>query len=94
MELSDCLWHVMGANDKGEAVRILTELFKTENRKLRTVGLGDSLNDLPMLKAVDIPIVVQKKNGSYDPRVKVKGLRKAKKPGPEGWNEEVLKLLK
>jgi mannosyl-3-phosphoglycerate phosphatase len=87
-------WHIMGENDKGEAVRILKELFEEKLGKVRTVGLGDSLNDLPMLKGVDVPIIVQKPNNSYDPRVKVSGLRKAKKPGPEGWNEEILELLK
>jgi len=90
-------WHIMGQNDKGEAVRILTELFKeaaVKGEKIKTVGIGDSLNDAPMLKAVDISILVQKKNGSYDPRVKCDGLIKANAPGPLGWNEELLKLTK
>lgn len=94
-------WHIMGKNDKGEAVRRLAEIFKkvpsprcSVNGRLKTVGLGDSLNDLPMLLAVDAPILVQKKEGGYDPRVEAPGLVKAKKPGPEGWNAEVLKLLK
>jgi mannosyl-3-phosphoglycerate phosphatase len=86
-------WHIMGDNDKGKAVNILSNYYKRSNPDLKTVGLGDSLNDLPMLQAVDIPILVQKKDGSYDTRVNVNGLIKAKKIGPAGWNEEILRLL-
>ena len=87
-------WHIMGANDKGEAVRVLKELFEEKLGKVETVGLGDSLNDLPMLKAVDIPILIRKNDGSYDERVNVKGLTSSDKPGPGGWNEEILRMLR
>jgi phosphoserine phosphatase len=31
-----------------------------------TVALGDSPNDLPMLRSVDRPIIVEKHGGGYD----------------------------
>ncbi len=87
-------WHIMGDNDKGKAVKILSELYsRTEDCILRTVGLGDSLNDLPMLEAVEIPILVQKKDGSYDSRVDVPGLIRAGAPGPRGWAQAVRSLF-
>ncbi|MFQ5864201.1 MAG: HAD-IIB family hydrolase, partial [bacterium] len=47
-------FHLLGNNDKGKAVKILTSIFKKEwGNQIKTVGLGDSLNDLPMLEAVD-----------------------------------------
>jgi mannosyl-3-phosphoglycerate phosphatase len=86
-------WHIMGNNDKGKAVKILAGLYKMRDRKLKTVGLGDSLNDLPMLQAVDMPILIRKKDGSYDERATVDRLLKTEKPGPSGWNEEILRIL-
>lgn len=86
-------WHIMGENDKGKAVKILVRLFERKLGAVRTVGLGDSLNDLPMLRVVDIPILVQKKDGGYDARVDAPRLIKANAPGPEGWNDEILRLL-
>ncbi len=37
---------------KDKAVKSLSGLFKQGSSKLITVGLGDSLNDLPMLEVV------------------------------------------
>ncbi|MFQ6002507.1 MAG: HAD-IIB family hydrolase [Candidatus Zixiibacteriota bacterium] len=88
-------YHLMGQNNKGKAVNLLTRMYKRNwNTDLLTVGIGDSLNDLPMLKAVDTPILVKQKGNIYDKeileRIKV---RKARSIGPSGWNEAVLDLL-
>jgi len=59
-----------------------------------TIGIGDSLNDLPMLQAVDTAILVQKPTGEYDKTVLAKiEPTLAKGIGPIGWNDAVLKLL-
>ena len=87
--------HLMGANDKGKAVKILTDIFR-ENQpdvNITTAGLGDSLNDLPMLETVDRPFLVRKVLGNYDERIKVKDLVYADGIGPAGWNKAVTKLL-
>ncbi len=86
-------WHIMGNNDKGKAVRILTDLFKSGGGKIESVGIGDSLNDEPMLRSVDVPILVQKPDGSYDARVQVTGLILADAPGPVGWNRMIMRIL-
>lgn len=83
--------HILGANDKGKAVRILTELYKNEARHIKTLGIGDSLNDLPMLEAVDIPVLVQKPDGEYDPEIRLDNLTFADGAGPRGWNSAILK---
>ena len=59
-------WHIMGDNDKGMAVKKLTDLYKKEYDNVKTIGIGDTLNDLPMLQSVDIPLLVQKYNGTHD----------------------------
>jgi len=83
--------HILGRNDKGKAVIILTNIYKSEFDDIKTVGIGDSLNDLPMLQSVDIPIIVQKPNGSYEPEIKLSNLIYADGIGPSGWNSSILK---
>lgn len=85
--------HILGGNDKGKAVRILTGLFERDGGKFKTVALGDSLNDLPMLEAVDLPVLVQKPDGKYDSQIKLENITYADGAGPYGWNSAILKLL-
>lgn len=87
-------YHIMGCNDKGRAVNILTGLYRRTWPGIRTVGVGDSRNDLPMLKAVDIAILVQKPGGIYDPAVTQQGIKKGDGIGPVGWNRELINILR
>jgi len=88
-------FHIMGNSDKGRAVDILKRFYAKQYGKIVTVALGDSPNDIEMLQNVDYPVVVQKKDGSYNRDVlkKVKGCIKADGIGPVGWNKAVIKLL-
>ena len=89
-------FHIMGANDKGIAVQRLVAWFRrAEGGTVRTVGLGDSPNDIPMLRAVNLPVLVARPGGRYDPETSAaipKG-RHAGAIGPQGWNRAVLRLL-
>ncbi len=87
------LFHIMGNHDKGRAVSLLRSRFERQRGPVVAGGLGDGLNDLPMLLAVDRPVLVGKEDGSHDARITVPGLRKTMEPGPAGWNEAVLELL-
>lgn len=87
--------HLTGDTDKGRAAGILLRTFASSGGPLRSVGLGDSPNDLPMLQAVDLPVIVQRPTGQWDP-VLVEHLPwalRAPGVGPEGWNRAVLDLL-
>ena len=67
------LFHLMGENDKGEAASVLLRCYHRQQRmngqaeRIETVGIGDSINDAPLLAMVDYPILVQKPDGSHDP---------------------------
>jgi mannosyl-3-phosphoglycerate phosphatase family protein len=87
------LFHILGDNDKGKAVSILTALYREKYGEVFTAALGDNPNDLPMLMIADHAVVVQKPGGYYEPRIDLPGLIKADGIGPAGWNKEVLKLL-
>ncbi|MDH3595585.1 MAG: HAD-IIB family hydrolase [Rhodospirillales bacterium] len=88
----DRFYH-LSASDKGRAVSVLMGLFKRAHPDAVSVGIGDTLNDLPLLDAVDVPIVVQLDDGGYDRRVVVPGLRYADGVGPAGWNAAVTMLV-
>lgn len=88
------LYCLMGNHDKGRAVRMLKELYEAEHGRMVSIGLGDALNDLPLLKEVDRPILIPKDDGSYDPDIDVPGLYRARGVGPEGWNQAVEDALR
>lgn len=87
-------FHIMGNNDKGKAIKILKHLYRKSFGEIITIGLGDGFNDLPMLREVDYPVLMPKEDGSYDPRIDIPNIRKAKEIGPAGWNEEVFLAIK
>ena len=86
-------WHLMGDNDKGKAVKILSDIYRKQFGDLQTVGLGDSLNDLPMLQAVDVPYLVQKPDGKHDKSITDSKIIQVEGIGPEGWNQAIINLI-
>jgi mannosyl-3-phosphoglycerate phosphatase len=87
------IYHIMGRHDKGRAVNLLTSLYRQQYGATVNIGLGDSLNDLPLLQAVDFPVLVRHEDGNFDSRINLPDLLKTKGIGPLGWNEAVLQLL-
>jgi mannosyl-3-phosphoglycerate phosphatase len=89
-------FHILSANDKGAAVRRLRAWFeRLYGSPVRAVGLGDSPNDIPMLRAVTVPVLVARPGGRYD-RETLSSVPHAKRAGgigPEGWNRAVLRVL-
>lgn len=88
------LYHIMGESDKGKAVRMLKKWYVGEYAKIISIGLGDGLNDLPLLREVEHPVLVRKEDGTHDTDVSLSGLLRTEGIGPAGWNEAVLELLK
>jgi mannosyl-3-phosphoglycerate phosphatase len=64
-------YHLHGLNDKGRAVRTLKKFFAADSGPTVSIGLGDSLNDLPMLLSVERPVLMQREDGSYDERIRI-----------------------
>jgi mannosyl-3-phosphoglycerate phosphatase len=88
-------WHLHGETDKGLAVRFLASLFEAKLGPIRTIALGDSAIDLPMLAAADVAIAVPRAGGLHDP-VLLAGIprvHRAPAPGPAGWNAAVLAAI-
>ncbi len=89
--------HVTGATDKGRAIGVLRMLYRRAARKhIVTAGLGDAPNDLSLLREVQIPIIVRRKDSSVTERLlaAIPYSRVSRHPGPHGWNEQVEELVK
>lgn len=84
--------HAIGDNNKGMAVRILKTLFEKALGAIKTAGLGDGLNDMPMLMEVDRPVLIPKEDGSYEALL-LPNLVRQTGAGPVGWNNAVKRLL-
>lgn len=87
--------HLMGDNDKGVAVRRLIQLYRQQYGEIRSLGLGDSPNDLDFLAVVDIPVLVAGPDGQHNHKVRssLPGVRLAKGIGPLGWNQALLEMV-
>jgi mannosyl-3-phosphoglycerate phosphatase len=81
-------WHITGANDKGVAVAALARLYGPST----TIGLGDSLNDIPLFRQVDVPILIRSAQTGELKRHVPQGAI-SREPGPAGWNEAILSLI-
>lgn len=90
-------WHLSSGSDKGRAVRELVRLYRTAWRtRFRAVAIGNSENDLPMLVAVDVAILLPERSGELNAEVfsRLPAVQRGPAPGPEGWNQTILELLR
>jgi mannosyl-3-phosphoglycerate phosphatase len=87
--------HVTGGTDKGVPVATIRRLYSQLVGEVAIVGLGDSLNDLEFLNAVDIPIVVRNPRSGTSERLLrgVRGAMVTSQDGPAGWQEAVAAIL-
>lgn len=85
--------HVFGKNaDKGKAVKLLTKFYKEKYGEVKTIGIGDSYTDEPMLRVVDIPAIVKGQDGKWV-NLKIKNLYRANGVGPKGWSKVIKKFI-
>jgi mannosyl-3-phosphoglycerate phosphatase family protein len=87
--------HILGNTDKGKALNFVKQGFieKFNMNKLKSIAIGDTLNDEAMLKEADIKILVKRYNDEYDQRVQIDNLIYSPYIGPKGWNHSILKIL-
>lgn len=73
--------------DKAVALeKVIAQYEAKSEQKYKTIGLGDSANDLRMLERVDVPILIPQKDGRYL-ECEIDNVIKAKTPGALGWNQ-------
>jgi len=84
-------FHLSSNSEKGEAVAQLIGLYQANRGgPVRSMGLGDSRNDLSMLEEVDIPVIIPNPHSIAPLADEFSGGHRAHTPGPKGWNDAVL----
>lgn len=88
-------WHVMGRFDKADAVVWLRDRYREGNpaADFFTVALGDSPNDLGMLEAASLAVVIPSQHSGNVQPVRAPETLRASRPGPEGWREAMERIL-
>ena len=87
-------YHLLGQTDKAFAAEhVLSHYRRVMGDVFTTVALGDSPNDLPLLKMADKAVVIRRHDGSWmradvpGDKIQTDGI------GPVGWNEAVGSIL-
>lgn len=83
-------YHLMGyRNNKGLAVGILKDIYSKKWRSsIVAIGIGDSINDIPMFEHVDIPVLIPHEDNLYK-NIYPPNIIKALYSGSKGWNQAV-----
>jgi len=91
----DRFYHLTGGHGKGEAVKKLLDLYRRQCGCLVSVGLGNSANDLPLLRETDIAVLVRNPDGRWDAEVTthLPSVTRTDGIGPNGWREAIDNLL-
>lgn len=92
----DRVQHVNGVADRGAAMETLRELYeRAYGCPVLTVGLGSRMCDLPLLRQVDLPIIVRSEADDAAstlfrkvPLAKITGTA-----GPSGWSQAVVDVV-
>jgi len=86
--------HVLGDTDKGKALNWLKGVYEQETGKPVTlVALGDSDNDIDMLEAADIAVIVRSPVREAPELRSNNRVIHTRAFGPSGWNEVITQLL-
>ncbi len=83
---------IQGSHDKATGMKWLQGL-DTSSTKL-TVALGDSPNDIAMLEAADIAVVIKSPKSDQINLKNPKRVIRTNRPGPAGWQDAILKILR
>lgn len=85
--------HATKGNNKGKAQCWLLNQFKQAfSHSFTVIALGDSHNDVAMLKKADIAILINNPSSKVQSKIKQKTWKISDKPAPAGWVQEVAAL--
>ena len=87
--------HLMGQTDKAHGMLQLVSYYRSLQPSISwtTVALGDSPNDIAMLSAADIGVVIPNPHRTEPLQVAGKHIIRAPHPGPIGWNSVISDLV-
>lgn len=86
-------FHAMGDIHKGRATQWLIDRYRQHSPGVVSVALGDSPNDLEMLRTVDYSVVIPRASGEPLDPGPLTHLLRAPRPGAAGWGWAMEHLL-
>jgi mannosyl-3-phosphoglycerate phosphatase len=86
-------FHVTGGHDKASASRAIVDLYRRHWRHVFVIACGDAPNDLPLFEVADAVIIGQSPH-AIDLQQRFRHARITREPGPAGWNDAVLEVLR
>lgn len=90
LKRGDRFVHVMGATDKRVALEYLVPRYRRQHPEAVSVALGNGPNDLDMMAAADIAVVINNPGGR---NIQYPGARVPEGTGPAAWSRAVQSLL-
>ena len=87
-------FHLHGKTDKGKAMGMLVDWYKTYHSSVFTIALGDSPVDFCMLKRADYPVLIRSSRPYPELQGMIPRLKVTQEPGVKGWNAAVLDILR
>ena len=86
--------HVIGACDKGKCLQWFREYYTRSGKSApRFVALGDSQNDVAMLNAADIAVIVRSSHHEPPDLEKQSSVIITEEFGPQGWAHALTQIL-
>jgi mannosyl-3-phosphoglycerate phosphatase family protein len=85
--------HILGRNNKGVAVKCLIAIYRSAFGEVETLGFGDGPNDIQFLGEMDRAVVIRSRFAE-DLAAAIPRSMITRSPGPRGWNETLLELLR
>lgn len=86
--------HLTGDTDKGRALKWLMTFYQQQTmQSLFSIALGDSHNDVAMLKSADYAILIRSPAHALPEMADHEHLQVTEQLGPNGWAEGLSKLL-
>jgi len=90
-------WHCNSGADLAGAVRRVMEMYRSDKHRgrMRSVAIGWSKHQLPMMAAAGRAILLPAANGNYDEELaeRLPAARRAMQGGITGWNRAIMELL-
>ena len=90
LKRGDRFVHVMGTTDKRVALEHLVPRYRRQYPEVASVALGNGPNDLGMMDAADIAVVINNPGGR---NIQYPGARVPEGTGPAAWSRAVQALL-
>jgi mannosyl-3-phosphoglycerate phosphatase len=87
--------HVLGRADKGLSLKWLRQVYcqREGTSEIKVIALGDSENDIAMLQAADVAVVIRSPAHPPPAFEAPARLLTSQREGPQGWSDSVHALL-